>query len=242
VLGSGIHGAAAFLFGEIARGERPGVADVQAYFASLWALETGQRPVRFGGMESPEALLDLGTRMLAVLCSEVPDGIDVVAVESAFAVPLVDQATGAVLDRDLVGTLDLVERDADGRLVVVDLKTAARKYSDLQVEASLQLSIYSYATAMNGLADEADLRLRFDVLTKTKTPELHRYWTTRDRAANVRLYRLAAEILAASRRACSRRGWGGTARTARCGAGAGRGGSRRPGPAARCYAFPGVRA
>ena len=98
---------------------------------------------------------------------------------------------------DLVGTLDLVERDADGRLVVVDLKTAARKYSDLQVEASLQLSIYSYATAMNGLADEQDLRLRFDVLTKTKQPELHRYWTTRDSAANVRLYRLAAEVLAA---------------------------------------------
>jgi putative RecB family exonuclease len=129
--------------------------------------------------------------------AEVPDATEVVAVESAFAVPLVDQATGAVLDRDLVGTLDLVERDADGRLVVVDLKTAARKYTDLQVEASLQLSIYSYATAMNGLADEADLRLRFDVLTKTKQPELHRYWTTRDRAANVRLYRLAAEILGA---------------------------------------------
>jgi hypothetical protein len=48
-------------------------------------------------------------------------------------VPLVDQDSGAVLDRDLVGTLDVVERDGDGRLVVVDLKTAARKYSDLQV-------------------------------------------------------------------------------------------------------------
>jgi hypothetical protein len=36
------------------------------------------------------------------------------------------------------------------------------------VEASLQLSIYRYATARNGLADEADLRLRFDVLTKTR--------------------------------------------------------------------------
>ena len=106
------------------------------------------------------------------------------AVESAFAVPLVDQDTGAVLDRDLVGSLDLVERDPEGRLVVVDLKTAARKYSDLQVEASLQLSVYSYATAMNGLADQEDLRLRFDVLTKTKQPELHRYWTQRDRAAN----------------------------------------------------------
>ena len=67
----------------------------------------------------------------------------------------------------------------------------------VQVEASLHLSIYRYATAMNGLADEADLRLRVDVLTKTKQLQLHRYWTTRDRSANVRLYRLAAEILAA---------------------------------------------
>ena len=37
---------------------------------------------------------------------------------------------------------------------------------------------------MTGLADEEDLRLRFDVLTKTKQPELHRYCTTRDRAAS----------------------------------------------------------
>jgi CRISPR/Cas system-associated exonuclease Cas4 (RecB family) len=197
VLGSGIHGAAAFLFRGMAQAARPAAADVQAYFASLWALETTHKPVRFAEKDSTESLLDLGTRMLAVLCVQVPDATEVIAVESAFAVPLVDQATGAVLDRDLVGTLDLIEREANGGLVVVDLKTAARKYTDLQVEASLQLSIYSYATAMNGLADEADLRLRFDVLTKTKQPELHRYWTTRDRAANVRLYRLAAEILAA---------------------------------------------
>ena len=40
-------------------------------------------------------------------------------------------------------------------------------------------------------------RLRFDVLTKTKQPELLRYWTTRDRAANVRLFRLAGEVLRA---------------------------------------------
>ena len=65
--------------------------------------------------------------------SGVNGATEVVAVESAFAVPLVDQATGAVLDRDLVGSLDLVERDAEGRLVVVDLKTAARKYTSTSV-------------------------------------------------------------------------------------------------------------
>lgn len=41
------------------------------------------------------------------------------------------------------------------------------------------------------------MRLRFEALTKTRQPELHRYWTTRDRAAKVRLFRLAAEVLRA---------------------------------------------
>ena len=124
-----------------------------------------------------------------------------------------------------MGTLDLVERNAEGRLVVVDVKTAAQEVLRTSRSRSrLQLSIYSYATAMNGLADEADLRLRFDVLTKTKQPEFHRYWTTRNRAANVRLYRLAAEILAAVDAGVFPPAWAGTARTARSGAGAGRGG------------------
>ena len=102
-----------------------------------------------------------------------------------------------MVDRALVRTLYLVERDKSGRLVVVDLKTSARRYTDLQVEASLQPSVYSYATAMNGLADQEDLRLRFDVLTRTKQPELCRYWTQRARGASVRLFHLAAEVLRA---------------------------------------------
>jgi CRISPR/Cas system-associated exonuclease Cas4 (RecB family) len=138
--------------------------------------------------------------MLAVLCAEFKPGTEILAVEQPFAVPLIDQETGEVLDRDLVGTLDLLERDAEG-LVVVDLKTLARKYTDLQVEASLQLSVYSYAVALspwaNGMADAGDVRVRFDVLTKAKEPELHRYWTTRDRAENVRLFRLVSEVLGA---------------------------------------------
>jgi hypothetical protein len=47
---------------------------------------------------------------------------------------------------------------------------------------------------MDGLGDQEDLRLRFDVLTKTKHPELRCYWTQRDRAASVRLFRLVAEV------------------------------------------------
>ncbi|MDQ5874680.1 MAG: hypothetical protein M3526_04795 [Actinomycetota bacterium] len=41
------------------------------------------------------------------------------------------------------------------------------------------------------------MRLRFDVLTTTKQPELHRHWTTCDHAANVRLFRLVSGVLGA---------------------------------------------
>ena len=195
--GSGIHGAAALLSrrgrGRAARRSRTCRATSRATGTS----RPSQKPIRFGERDTKASLLDLARRMLEVLYREREPGTEIVAVEQPFDVPLIDQETGEVLDRALVGTLDLLERDAEGGLVVVDLKTSARKYTDLQVEASLQLSVYSYATQMNGLADEEDLRLRFDVLTKTKQPELCRYWTTRDRAANVRLFRLAAEILQA---------------------------------------------
>ena len=57
--------------------------------------------------------------------------------------------------------------------------------------------MYSYAVGLSSFANGDDVRLRFNVLTKTKQPELHRYWTTRDRVANVRLFRLVAEVLGA---------------------------------------------
>ena len=53
------------------------------------------------------------------------------------AAPLVDQETGEVLERHLVGSLDCSSGMPTGGLVLVDLKTAARKYTDLQVEAAL---------------------------------------------------------------------------------------------------------
>lgn len=159
-LGSGIHGAAAFFFRGAAKGASPSLEDVQGYFESFWNLETEHRPIRYGDKDSKEGLLDLAGRMLEVFYKNQEPGTQIVAVEEPFNVPLIDQETGEVLDRNLVGTMDLVELEPEGRLVVVDLKTSARKYTDLQVEASLQLSVYSYATAMNGLGKDCPFQSR----------------------------------------------------------------------------------
>ena len=100
---------------------------VQGYFESYWNLETGQKAIRFGERDTKASLLDLASRMLAVLYREREPEMEIVGVEQLFEVPLIDLDTGEVLERALVGTLDLLERDAEGGLVVVDPKTSARK-------------------------------------------------------------------------------------------------------------------
>ncbi len=160
--------------------------------------------------------------MLEVFYEKQEPGTEVVGVEVPFEVPLIAQETGELLDRPLVGSLDLLERSPEGRLVVVDIKTASRKYTALQVEASLQLSIYSYATAMNGLADQEDLRLRFDVLTKSRSSTATGPAATAPptSASSAWLRRSSTP----SRPGFPTRWSAGTARTAPTGAAAGRGG------------------
>ncbi|HXJ84748.1 MAG TPA: PD-(D/E)XK nuclease family protein [Candidatus Methylomirabilis sp.] len=135
--GSGIHGAAAFLLRGVQEGKAPRLDEVQGYFESYWAVETQHRPVRFGERDTKESLLDLARRMLEVFRTRREPDLEVLTVEQPFDVPLIDLDTGEILDRALVGTLDLIERDGEGRVVVVDLKTSARKYTDLQAIAGV---------------------------------------------------------------------------------------------------------
>ena len=96
--GSGIHGAAAFLFRGRTDGTAPSLADVQAFFEAYWQLETNNRPIRFGEKDTKASLLDLACRMLEVLHQKQEPRTKVVAVEQPFDVPLIDQETGEVLD------------------------------------------------------------------------------------------------------------------------------------------------
>lgn len=74
---------------------------------------------------------------------------DLVAVEREFRVPL------SIGDRDvvLVGTVDRLERDGDGRMRVVDLKTGRRVLRQAEVIDHAQLGVYQLATSL-GAFDE----------------------------------------------------------------------------------------
>jgi superfamily I DNA/RNA helicase/RecB family exonuclease len=73
-------------------------------------------------------------------------GRELVGVEVDVAVPV-----GRALIR---GRVDRLERDADGRLVVVDLKTGSRPPSDADVAENPQLGVYQVAIEHGGLDDE----------------------------------------------------------------------------------------
>ena len=94
------------------------------------------------------------------------NGHVVEGVEVPFVVALHDPDTGEVLDEQLVGTMDLVLRHGDHR-VVVEHKTAARKWSDDQLAFDLQPTGYKFAAQQVGMGD---VGLRLQVVTKTKVP------------------------------------------------------------------------
>ena len=70
---------------------------------------------------------------------------ELVAVEAPVSVQV-----GRALVR---GRVDRVERDSDGRLVVVDLKTGNRPPSDAEVRTNAQLGVYQVAVAAGGLGE-----------------------------------------------------------------------------------------
>jgi hypothetical protein len=102
--------------------------------------------------------------------------VDVQDVERGFAITLHDPSTNEPLEEQLVGMMDLVLRDEERR-VVVEHKTAARRFTEDQLRCDVQMSAYKVAAREDGLGDVA---LRYQVITKGKTPAVQIADVTRD--------------------------------------------------------------
>lgn len=123
------------------------------------------------GDSTAKEVVESGNRLLKVFHASVKPKT-VVGVEEAFELQLEGLPK-------LIGFIDLIECDDEGSWAVVDLKTSATDWSDLQVGLDLQLSIYALAVeAVYGKCAE-DLTLRVDALVKTKTPKFSQKTTSR---------------------------------------------------------------
>lgn len=186
-LGTAIHYAAGLARRQQAAGQLDR-AEVRGVFSDAFAmsLDTGL-PLVFPKNADAASLRELGVKLVDVFLDDVADSTDeVVAVEQDFQVPIT-LPDGSV--RQVTGAPDLVVREEDGVLTVTDLKTASSAYSPVRVDNDLQATFYSYAAEQ--LYGE-QVRVRFDVLVKTKEPRLARAYTIRDEGTYDRLRALVA--------------------------------------------------
>ena len=170
--GTAVHEALAAHYCEIKASGTPLRRDLMLdVFRFAWErARDGKVPLQ--GDEDEEvdvhALTDKGVTMLhsfAEHAAKAPP-FEVVAVEHPFTVPLHDPDTGEILEEALVGFIDLIIVEK-GQRMVVEHKTAARKYGADQLDHDLQMTGYKIAARSAGMGE---VGLRFQILVKTKVP------------------------------------------------------------------------
>ncbi|MGB6068193.1 MAG: PD-(D/E)XK nuclease family protein [Desulfomonilaceae bacterium] len=159
-------------------GERLTADNMVDVYRQAWK-ECDGPPIRYDKGNTEDKLLKKATDILTLWHSRQDPSIEVYGVEEPFTVDIDGNGDypGNGLP-PLVGYVDHILKMPDGRITLIDLKTAARKPSQLQVDQNLQLTAYSLGAKTLGFEPD-ELTLRMDYLIKTTTPDLAIYETSR---------------------------------------------------------------
>lgn len=175
VFGSVVHEAVAAYLGT---GERS--------FDELWE-EKRHTEIEYGKGESFDGLREKGILIEELFISQFHEWmLRILGLEQRFEMEI-DEAIR------LVGIVDFIGKDADGRRLLLDWKTARSAYPEDRTVLDMQLSYYSLLTGIS--------RVGFCVFVKTRSPGIQLSTAERD-AEQV----LAAEAVARHVARCVREG------------------------------------
>ncbi len=161
--------------------------DVFRIFKADWYAWKFQN-VRFKDGQDHDSISEIGERMILKYIENLPEKKPM-DVEVEFRIPFVNPETGDVLDMDLKGVIDLLESDD----TIVEHKTSARVMDESTVNASLQLTAYSYA--FRYLFDRIESGIRLDNITKSKQTRIVSFSVQRTESDYVRLFNIANAVL-----------------------------------------------
>jgi putative RecB family exonuclease len=181
--GVAIHEAAAAYYQTKLEGDELRADQLLDVYRDCWQRA---EKVKFFNGDSEKSLMEKAKNMLTVFYESRDPSITVLGVEEYFQLPL-----GGLPPFE--GYIDLIEQAPDGTITLVDLKTAAKKLSDSNAHSSMQLTAYALGAETLGFDPEA-LNMRLDVVTKTKSPEMLKYETTRTEVERNRFVRLVYSI------------------------------------------------
>jgi putative RecB family exonuclease len=149
-------------------------------------------------LKDMEAAFAMGEGMLGLVHENTINADLVVAdVEVPLTATLYRQ-DGQPTDYKLAGVIDVIFKDQQGNLIVVDNKTAARAMSQETADENHQMTSYAYLLAANKLVfPTATVTCRFDVFRKLKTPKIEHVYTSRTADDRKRFARIANGVLEA---------------------------------------------
>lgn len=188
-IGTAIHAALNWLHKELKRARTPPLAEVLQVFEADWYAQTetaGSLAVRFDD-DGDRSLLAHKGRELLTQYYHLPHG-NVRDSEMFFTLPLVNPATGEVLDIPLRGFIDLVEDDA-----IVEFKAPQKAPPMTDLPDNIQVTTYAYA--FEKLFGKLPKEIRKVSLVRTKSPRIETQTTGRDAHDFERLFHLGREVV-----------------------------------------------
>ena len=171
--GSAIHEAVGAFYQDHLIGECLRPDQMLDIYRQAWSSRQRDEKVRFFNGDNEDSLRDKAQELFRVFVDSFDPSVAVLGIEEHFEINLGDLPP-------FMGYLDLIEEDTNGQITIADLKTSSRKISDNQAHKNMQLTAYSVGIESLGF-DPEQTRLRLDVLTKGKTPELLRVRDHADR-------------------------------------------------------------
>ncbi len=145
-----------------------------------------------------QSAVEMGKAMLKVFHENIiQTAQEMVAVELPLSAVLYTD-DGQPTDFKLAGILDAVFRDENGDILVADNKTASKTMAQSTADDDNQMTAYAYLLASNKYVFPTnDVRCRFDVLRKLKTPKLEHVYTVRTADDRKRFAKIANAVLTA---------------------------------------------
>ncbi len=183
--GRAFHAAASEQALVAAKGKCLNKLELVEVFDSVFHLECDQvANLTFKTGDTYDSMVNKAADMLDELLARWSDFRNVVGV----AVPFKIKVPG--LSKNLIGEYDLVITEAN-KPVIVDWKTSACRWNIDKVERDLQATCFCYAYNQE---HQVNPDFRFDVITKTKTPQLGQFYTKRYADAFARFEAIAIAV------------------------------------------------
>ncbi|MFH1728429.1 MAG: PD-(D/E)XK nuclease family protein [Pseudomonadota bacterium] len=158
------------------------------------------KPIRFTNSNTKESLYETGCKMLEVFYNEFKFS-KIVAVELPFCIKIILlDPKGDAQKVNMIGSFDFIEEDQNGKYVIHEFKTAARRWGEGQADIMLDSSVYTYAArSLQEFKDQDRIKIQYNILTKTKSPTLNSQITTRTKEDDKRFVNNLNQILRAIR-------------------------------------------